>query len=258
MPDSYQAILQISKEDRYIKTANKQLQLIPGKKKKLLIPLKKVETVLNKLKGQEEQISGQIKERETLVNIENEKIKKADIKMMAVKNQKEYVASQKEIETAKKTIKKVEDQILILEEEREVFSKELEGVLAEFQAVKETATEIEKTVLEEEKIILDKIEAYQKMKEEFLPNIDPELFSIYETLTNKKIIPAAVPISSASCMGCAMAIPAQLYNEIIRDLSGTCPHCGRLLIYREPEKPKEEPKKKTKKKTKAKKKATKV
>ncbi|MCP4749703.1 MAG: hypothetical protein GY866_02310, partial [Proteobacteria bacterium] len=119
MPESIQAILKISKEDRTVQVSNNLLKTIPEKKRKLLIPLKKVENQLDKLKELEEEICGQIRERETLVNVEKEKIKKSDEKMMLVKNQKEYVASQKEIEVAKKTIKKVEDQILELEEKKE-------------------------------------------------------------------------------------------------------------------------------------------
>ncbi|MFH2130951.1 MAG: C4-type zinc ribbon domain-containing protein [bacterium] len=252
MSKASEAILQISKEDSLLQTNRKKLKALPEKKRKIRIPLKRVESVLDKLKEQEEEICGQIRERETLVEVENEKIKRSDERMLAVKNQKEYVASQKEIETARKTIKKVEDQILELEEKKNAITSELIQILEEYKQTKATVGEAEKEVISEEKKFLDKIETYQKMKDKLLPQIDPDLVDTYNLLTNRKIIPAAVEISNPSCMGCALSIPAQLFNEIIRDSVGKCPHCGRLLFYKEPEKPKEDPKEKAKKKAKSK------
>lgn len=254
MSKSSEAILQISKEDNLLQVNQKKLKALPEKKRKILRPLKKVESVLDKLKEQEEEICGQIRERETLVQVENEKIKRSDERMLAVKNQKEYVASQKEIEIAKKTIKKVEDQILELEDQKGGITQELNQILEEYKQTKEEVGEAEKVVLSEEKVYLDKIEAYQKLKDELMPLVDPDLVEVYHRLTNRKIIPAAVQISAASCMGCALSIPAQLFNEIIRDSVGKCPHCGRMLFYKAPEKPKEDPKDKAKKKAKSKKK----
>jgi predicted nucleic acid-binding Zn-ribbon protein len=254
MPESIDAILHISKQDRILLTNKNRLKTIPEKKKLLRIPVKKVEHHLDKLKEKEEEIYGKIRERETLVNVENEKIKRSDEKMLAVKNQKEYVASQKEIDIAKKTIKKVEDQILELEGQKEELSQKLSSVLEEYRQEKEAMTEKEKEVLKEEKVLLDIIEECNKTKNEVISKVDPEVFSEYEILVERKVIPAAVAISSSNCMGCAMAIPAQLFNEIMRDSLGRCPHCSRLLFYKAPEKPTEDVKKKTKTKTKTKKK----
>lgn len=247
MSKSSEAILQISKEDNLLQANRKKLKKLPEKKRKILMPLKKVESVLDKLKEQEEEICGQIRERETLVQVENEKIKRSDERMLAVKNQKEYMASQREIEIAKKTIKKVEDQILELEEKKNAVTQELNQILEEYRQTKEEVGAAEQAVLNEEQAFQDRIDSYQKLKDELIPQIDPELIEDYKRLTERGIVPAAVEISSASCMGCALSIPAQLFNEIIRDSVGKCPHCGRLLFYKQPEKPKEDPKAKAKK-----------
>lgn len=246
MPNSIDAILQISQQDRVLALSKKRLSTIPDKKKKLRIPVRKVELYLDKLKEKEEEIYGKIRERETLVNVENEKIKKSDQKMAVVKNQKEYLAGQKEIDIAKKTIKKVEDQILELEVKKEDISKQLSSALEEYKQEKEALNEKEQEVIGEERDILDKIDECKKNKAEVIESVDPSVFKEYEGLVNRKVIPAAVAISSSNCMGCAMAIPAQLFNEIMRDSVGRCPHCDRLLFYKAPEKPVEQPKKKAK------------
>lgn len=248
MPESIEAVLQVSEQDRILHTNKKYLNAIPEKKKNLRIPVRKVEMHLDKLKMKEEELYGRIREREILVQVENEKIKKSDGKMLSVKNQKEYMASQKEIEIAKKNIKKVEDQILELEEQKETVSMELAKVLEEYRQEKAVVSEAEKLILEEEQGLLDIIETCEKIKNEAISKISEELLVSYQHLLKRKMIPAAVEISSSSCMGCAMAIPAQLFNEVIRDLNGVCPHCGRLLFYKAPEKAKEDPKAKSKKK----------
>ena len=252
MQESIDAIIRISKEDRILRTSSNHLKAIPEKKRKIRGPLRKAENLLDALKEQEEQINGQIRERETLVNVENEKIKKSDEKMLSVKNQKEYVASQKEIDLAKKTIKKMEDQILELEEKKETIVNELSTAVTVFEQEKESATVAEKEVLEEEKLLREKIDAYDKLKDELMPKIDPDLISTYESLTGRNIIPAAVEISRNNCMGCAMSIPIQMFNNIMRDSVGKCPHCGRILFYKAAEKTEEDSGKKKKAKGKAK------
>ena len=240
MDKSNEAIIRISKEDRILRTSSNHLKAIPEKKRKIHLPLRKAEVLLDGLKEQEEEIHGQIRERETLVEVENEKIKKSDEKMLSVKNQKEYVASQKEIDLAKKTIKKMEDQILELEEKKETIVSELTAAQSVFEQEKESASIAEKDVLDEEKLLKEKIDAYDKLKEELLPKIDPDLISTYEILTGRNIIPAAVEISQNNCMGCAMSIPIQMFNDIMRDSVGKCPHCGRILLYKAPEKTEED------------------
>lgn len=252
MDKSNEAIIRISKEDRILRTSSNHLKAIPEKKRKIHLPLRKAEVLLDGLKEQEEEIHGQIRERETLVEVENEKIKKSDEKMLSVKNQKEYVASQKEIDLAKKTIKKMEDQILELEEKKETIVSELTAAQSVFEQEKESASIAEKDVLDEEKLLKEKIDAYDKLKEELLPKIDPDLISTYEILTGRNIIPAAVEISQNNCMGCAMSIPIQMFNDIMRDSVGKCPHCGRILLYKAPEKTEEDSGKKKKAKGKSK------
>jgi predicted nucleic acid-binding Zn-ribbon protein len=131
-------------------------------------------------------------------------------------------------------------------------AKELADILAEYNQEKESVLEEEQEVLAEEKTILEKIDTCNKLKAEVSSKVDPGMMEEYEALVKRNLIPAAVAIGTSSCLGCAMAIPAQVFNDIIRDLSGKCPHCGRLLFYKELEKPEKEKKEKKKRATKKK------
>ena len=124
--------------------------------------------------------------------------------------------------------------------------------MAEYEEEKEAFAGDLKIIEQEEKELQLKIDAYDKLRAELITKIDGKLLTKYEVLVERNIIPSAVEISASHCLGCALSIPAQLFNEIIQHSSGVCPHCGRLLFYKEPEKP--EPKVKAKAKAKTKKK----
>ena len=248
MQDSIKAVLQLSKEDRMVQSSHKLLNSFPDKKKHLQEPLAKVEHQILNYKNKIGTYTQQIGEREKLVLIEKEKIKKSDLKMQAVKNQKEYAASQKEIETVNKIIKRVEDQILELEGQKEPIEEKLNTITVEYSEEKVILDKKLEKLVEEETSVKEKIGIYNALKKELLNKIDTDLLQKYEKLSQRKIIPSAIEISAPNCQGCAIAIPAQLFNEIIQFSNGVCPHCGRLLFYKKPKPVEEKPKTKTKKK----------
>jgi predicted nucleic acid-binding Zn-ribbon protein len=252
MQESIEAILRLSQEDRSMQANRNLLETFPDKKKKLRVNLDQIGRRLDELNNQKKDLEPQIKEREALISIENDKVLQADEKMLAVKNQKEYYAMQKEIDTAKKTIKRMEDQILQIEEKVTPINEELKLVKLEFEEEKLQYENKTKSVLEDEEKIQSQIKKYDRLKIEVMNSVDPALAAEYEELTERKLIPAAVEISGPYCLGCAMAIPAQKFNEIIQAKRGECPHCHRILFYKAPEqKPKPKPvaKKKRKKKS---------
>jgi predicted nucleic acid-binding Zn-ribbon protein len=252
MQDSIKAVLQLSKEDRLVQSSHKLLNSFPDKKKHLQEPLLKVEHQILSYKIKIGTFSQQIAEREKLVLIEKEKIKLSEIKLQSVKNQKEYAASQKEIETVNKIIKRVEDQILELEGQKEPVEEKLNTITSEYTEEKEILDKKLEKLDEEESTVKEKIGTYNTLKKELISKIDADLLRKYEKLSQRKIIPSAIEISAPNCQGCAIAIPAQLFNEIIQFSNGVCPHCGRLMFYKKPEPVEEEPKAKKKKKRKTK------
>ena len=252
MQDSIKAVLQLSKEDRLVQSSHKLLNSFPDKKKHLQEPLLKVEHQILSYKNKIGTFTQQIVEREKLVLIEKEKIKLSEIKLQSVKNQKEYAASQKEIETVNKIIKRVEDQILELEGQKEPIEEKLNTITSEYTEEKEILDKKLEKLDEEESTVKEKIGTYNTLKKELIGKIDADLLKKYEKLCQRKVIPSAIEISAPNCQGCAIAIPAQLFNEIIQFSNGVCPHCGRLMFYKKPEPVEEEPKAKKKKKRKTK------
>lgn len=250
MQESIKAILRLSQEDRSILANRRQLNKIPDIKKKLRVPIFRLEKQMEELSSQKEELSQQVREREALIEIENDKIKSTDERILAVKNQKEYYALQREIDGAKRIIKQTEEQLLELEEKLDPIVKDLAELQANLDKEERKFQVEAKEILQEEEVLNGQIAAYDELKKELLVDVDPTLIAAYERLAQRNIVPAAVEIGTAHCQGCAMSIPAQNFNEIIRSSMGECPHCRRILFYKEPEKKEEKAKTKSKSKKK--------
>ncbi|OGG96186.1 MAG: hypothetical protein A2508_02945 [Candidatus Lambdaproteobacteria bacterium RIFOXYD12_FULL_49_8] len=237
MQESSLAILQIADQDRQILHSQQKLSQIPDKRAKVRANLDKVDQRLKKVSQDRSLLKLQVKLRERLIEVENKKIEESNRRMMEVSNQKEYMAVQKEIDLATRTIRKVEDQILDLEERVEPFDVELAEV--EEIRTQEAARfeEQDKELAAEENKLSQTILAAKKEIETLTSKVGAELLAKYQKLVARNLTPAAVAIDDAFCLGCAISIRAQIFNEIIRAGQGECPNCRRLLFYR----PKGEP-----------------
>ncbi|MDH5560890.1 MAG: C4-type zinc ribbon domain-containing protein [Deltaproteobacteria bacterium] len=237
MSDSVKTVLKLSNQDRLIQNHRKKLEVIPEKKKRLKQYLASLEKELGNLRNSVSDISTQVREREILIMVENEKIEKSNQRMLAVKNQKEFAALQKEIDAAKKTVKRVEDQILDLEEKKEPLEEELSNASKDHEKKLEKITNEHNEISEKEKGLTEELETTLKARDELLAKLNEDIRSQYNKLIRRNIIPAAVEINSGNCLGCAMTIRPQVFNDIIRNAGGVCPNCQRILIYKPPEEP---------------------
>jgi len=246
MTQESEAILRISQEDLTILITKKKLSKIPDERAIIKKPLSAYEKAISELDAKQVKILRQVSLRERLINLEKKKLDHSNEKMMAVSNQKEYMAMQKEINETTRIIRRTEDQILELEERIAPLKTEIdENQTIINEKLKELNVELGELDAKE-KEFLNQIKTSQSVKLELNDKIPAELKQQYENLTSRNIIPAAIESSTASCQGCAMAIRSQVFNDIIRDGQGTCPTCKRIVFYKAPEPPPEQEKKKKK------------
>jgi len=231
MQDSSTAILQIADQDRQILFSQQKLSKIPAKRAKIRAALDKVELRLKKIAAERSQLKMQVKLRERLVEVENKKIAVSNERMTGVNNQKEYMAVQKEIDQATRTIRKVEDQILEIEEQVEPFDVELSEVEELKNAEAAKFEEADKKFKDEEASLTKIVESATKIIKKMSPEVEEEMMAKYQKLVGRNLIPAAVAIDDAFCLGCAISIRAQIFNDIIKAGQGECPNCRRLLFY---------------------------
>lgn len=246
MQDSIQNLIIISQEDQKYRVNQKKLKAFPAKKKKIKSALNRIKTQIKETNAKIEDFDSKIKERERLITIEKEKSEKANQRMSAVTNQKEFAATQKEIDGSNKIIKRVEDQILEYEEKKEGIKAQLEQLQADYDAEYKNIENELQDLLDQEKQILNCLEESQSLKKKLLPTIGEEALKEYNKLFERNVIPSVVEITTDSCMGCAMGIPLQLFHEAVRNKYTKCPHCSRILVYKAPEPTEEKSAKKKK------------
>jgi predicted nucleic acid-binding Zn-ribbon protein len=163
-----------------------------------------------------------------------QKVEKLKARSSEIKNNKEYQALLKEIETAEQENKAIEDDSLALMEK-------IDAASAGIEAAEQRAREEEAALQAEQKQcdaefakIEEELKGIERERQQFVARIQPAVLSQYQKLLNTKQGIAMTEARGESCSGCYMSIPPQVYVNVKKNESIiTCPHCGRILYYKE-------------------------
>lgn len=174
------------------------------------------------------------RDRDKDLDAGQQKIEKLKARTSEIKTNKEYHALLKEIETAEAENKKIEDDILLLMEKIEAASKEIA------EAEKNAALAEEELETERKKYegllarLDDELKKLEQKKEDIASRIPTTVLLRYQRLINTNAGLAVVEARNESCSGCHMSIPPQVFVNVKKnDSLISCPHCGRLLYYKE-------------------------
>ena len=176
------------------------------------------------------------RELEAESKITAEMIVKSNEKLRAVKTNKEYQSTLKEIEDLQKKNSGIEDMMLEqLEkiESAETVAKQKESELSEFIA---SCREKKETLAVKAQRERQALETLNEKKRQISAKADPKMITALDDVKRKVRGMPVVPARQATCMGCHMNIPAQLFNELQRfDELRFCPHCHRIIYWKEQE-----------------------
>lgn len=181
---------------------------------------------------EEEKAKAEKDKRTAELDLEAEitKIKDREVKLYAIKTNKEYQAALKEIADSKQLNKQREEDIIKLMEALDIASKEITQLSSELADKK---AEYEKTAegLKNEGIALAaEKEKWLAVQKELETKLEPEVLKQYR-LIQSRFHDALAVASAGICTGCNKKIPPQLYIELQKwkELI-TCPNCRRILI----------------------------
>ncbi|PIE67258.1 MAG: hypothetical protein CSA23_04670 [Deltaproteobacteria bacterium] len=171
-------------------------------------------------------------ERESKLNADM--IVKSNEKLRSVKTNKEYQSILKEIEEIRKKNSAIEDQMIAQLETIESAETAVVESTAALDAFVQTCREKKASLEEKEKLERKIIETLDSEKMQISDKADPKMVAVWADVRKKVRGAAVVPVHQATCMGCHMNIPAQLYNELQRfDELRFCPHCQRIIYWQE-------------------------
>jgi predicted nucleic acid-binding Zn-ribbon protein len=174
------------------------------------------------------------RDRDKDLEVAAQKIEKLKARTSEIKNNKEYQALLKEIETGEQENKAIEDEILGLMEK-------IDAAAAAITEAEKKAGETEAAITAEQKeheAAVVKIEKELKSDEqhrnEMAARVEPAVLTQYGKLLATKAGFAIAEARGESCSGCYMSIPPQVFVNVKKNESIiACPHCNRILYYKE-------------------------
>ncbi len=161
-------------------------------------------------------------------------LKKAEAKLMEVKNNDEYRAALREMENHKRAKGSLEEKALelmsVLEGHKENFKADEAKFLEATQVYNVTAKKYDADFSSLEAMRTDLL----KQREQAAPQLDAGTGALFRKLSNRlkgAIVTSIDP--SGRCSSCHIQIRAQAYNEIVGFKAvHTCGTCGKILVLR--------------------------
>lgn len=232
MKDQLELLWELQKIDLGLEQIREERERYPRKIKKLDERISIEKERLQAEKGKVDLLEKERREKERHLSVSQEKIKKAEGRMLEVKTNKEYQALLTEIETIKGASSREEEEILQVLEEIDELKKDLTKREKEVAVLLEKIEAEKKTT--QEKMAQDEIFWKEQMerRERLSQQIESKLYSLYNTLREKRQGVGVVNVKQETCQGCFVHIPPQMFiqvqknNEIIR-----CPNCNRILYF---------------------------
>jgi predicted nucleic acid-binding Zn-ribbon protein len=170
--------------------------------------------------------------KEGHLNMEQEKIKRAEGRMFDVKTNKEYQALLSEIEGIKEANSREEEEILQVMDEIDELKKDLSKREKEM-AITVERIEAEKRKIQERMAQGDAVWKQQVERREVLSKqIESKLIKLYNTLKEKRQGVGVVSVKQETCQGCFVHVPPQMFIEVQKTNSLIrCPNCNRILYW---------------------------
>ncbi len=218
-----------------------RIRVLTDKKKNLPVALAEIQNKRAAIAAEREKVKENLnvaqknkRDRDKDLEVGAQKVEKLKARTSEIKTNKEYQALLKEIEAAQTENKAIEDDILSLMEK-------IDGASAAIAAAEKQAREQEELLQAEQKQQQDEFAKIEESLKEIaaarrdsISRIQPSILSQYQALLASKGGIAMAEARGESCSGCYMSIPPQVFVNVKKnDGIITCPHCGRILYYKE-------------------------
>jgi predicted nucleic acid-binding Zn-ribbon protein len=232
LKEQLELLWQIQKIDLELKGIKEEKDRYPREMKKLDEKQKIEKERIQKEKGKIESLEKIRRQKEGHLNMEQEKIKRAEGRMFEVKTNKEYQALLSEIDAIKEANSRMEEEILQVMDEIDELKKDLS------KREKEMGVTLEK-IEAERKRLLEKMVHEEKAwdeemerREVLAKQIESKLFKLYNTLKEKRHGIGVVSVKNETCQGCFVNVPPQMFIEVQKNNALIrCPNCNRILYW---------------------------
>lgn len=172
------------------------------------------------------------KEVELEFRAKQEKLKKLQERMMAIKTNKEYDALVSEIDKIKEYISALENREMELLEMIENAEKEFAGLGNQVENIRKINYEQLASLQEQIDSVGSKIRLKEKERQDLVGQVNQRVMLAYDRIRKGKGGAAVVAVKKRACGACYKALPPQKIQEIkLGERIITCDSCGRMLIW---------------------------
>lgn len=233
MTDEMQALMAVAEQDRYIHDLRRKLKQIPQQLAEARKQLDAEQILLDEVKIPHDGWEREVREKTTTIEIADDTINKFEAHLKSVTTQQEYIAARKQIDEARRLGTRLEDEIKELKAKQEDVRPRLTELLGHYNNVLEAYKLVETEILRVKAELEAEMARHEALKSEAAKALEARTLAYYERLNKSGRVPALVPTVNGVCSGCNIAIPPQLYNQLIANPKryGTCSHCTRMLYY---------------------------
>lgn len=173
--------------------------------------------------------------RELKIKGLEEDIRKFQMQLNSIKNQRDFDAMKLQIKEKEQGIRALEDEELEaltrLDEQKGV----VEDLKRRIQEENERLARIRHDVDEQVRKYGSELAALEAERDGLRANVDPQILINYDRLSTSRDNPL-VSVRNRVCQGCHTLVPMQILNEVMRrDRIVHCHSCGRLLYIEEDE-----------------------
>ncbi len=176
-------------------------------------------------------IQKEIDKRDLDLKSDEEQIKKFNIQLNSIKNNKEYTALRSEISSKEADKSLLEDEILHLMSQLESLNGEYLDTTEKLNSDENTLDDFVRSANLEIQKTDDEIESLKNDASKYADLLDEETLHQLKRLTNAKEKHPIVEVVDNACNGCSMNITLQTLNLLMSGKALTlCPNCQRILF----------------------------
>lgn len=232
MKNQIEMLARIQEKDQWLENLRHEIEEGPKRIQITEQEKEELEQGLDAEKHRIEEIKKRQKQYETEVEDGMERIKKSKNRLLSIKNNREYQAVLKEIDEIDRGIKDKEDKILGFMEESERLQQSFEARVKDLAIVRQRFEKLVEAIQNEVALARERVLKEEKDRADMAKNVRSEILNIYERLRIRKGGIVVSQVINATCSGCNMNIPPQMYNELQRrDTLKFCPNCERIIYW---------------------------
>jgi predicted nucleic acid-binding Zn-ribbon protein len=232
LKEQLELLWELQKIDLELKSIKEEKDRYPKEMKRLDEKQKIEKERIQKEREKIESLEKARRQKEGHLNLEQEKVKRAEGRMSEVKTNKEYQALLSEIDTIKEANNRMEEEVLQVMDEIDELKKDLSKREKEM-GVTLDKIEGERKNLQEKMAHDEKAWNEQMERREVLSKqIESKLFKLYNTLKEKRQGVGVVGAKHETCQGCFVHVPPQMFIEVQKNNALIrCPNCNRILYW---------------------------